>query len=43
MTQKNKYIDVYITAVPEVSIAVALKDITPPWSFILILPHENVQ
>ncbi len=30
MTQKNNYIDVYITAVPEVSIAVKFKDTDPP-------------
>jgi hypothetical protein len=30
MTQKNNFIDVYVTAVPKVSIVAAFKDTNPP-------------
>jgi hypothetical protein len=35
MTQKNIYIDVYVTAVHEISIAVTFKDTNPPGSSFL--------
>ncbi len=31
---KTNFIEVYVTAVPEISIAIAIKDTNPPQSFI---------
>ena len=30
MAPKNNFIDVYVTAVPEISVAIAIKDTSPP-------------